>query len=177
MRWEGDKGGKAPARNRGPLDADREARVLRDWADGWSCTDISVRQGDITTRNTAMGIVHRSRGKVAEKAKRHHAAAAALRYPKGPRRVPRALIEHARRERVVSAKTIATKREKTEPRRVLSLAERREKQAEGREIVAKVELTLIRNRAFVKVEKPWDLFHHLRTAPPFEGPFYENLAT
>ena len=99
MRWEGDKGGKAPARQCGPLDADREARVLRDWADGWSCTDIAARFGNGMTRNTPMGIVHRSRGEAAEGAKRaRRGGGCHIRYPKAaPRASKRAHTEAVRR--------------------------------------------------------------------------------
>lgn len=59
-------------------------------------------------------------------------------------------------------------------KRVLSpqaRAARREKQAaDGRAAIARVELTLIRNRAFVaRVEKPWDAYSHMRSEAGYQA--------
>ena len=183
-RWEGDKGGRAPVPYRGQESLDREARVLRDWADGWSATDIAIRQ-TLATRNMAMGIVNRSRGAVAERAKRAHAEAATLRYPKGPRRIPRALREPAQRDRFVSTQALAASLKqqadaeraavpkiavargqgnKRAPLSGQALADRAAKNmAVQRAAIARVELTLIDNPAFVKVEREPDFYAHMRT--------------
>jgi hypothetical protein len=144
---------------------DREARVLAMWADGWSAADIAIRFGGEMTRNIPIGIVNRSRGEVAERAKREHAAAAALRYPKGAPRQKRAAQEPAQRNGVVSGQAPAERR--AEQRKAIlspqALAEHREKRAAiGRAAIAKLELTLIDNPGFVaKVEKPGDLYGHM----------------
>ena len=98
----------------------------------------------------------------------------------GPNRFPytRTVATDLKRQRRDEGKTVAARGCLVKPPlSVQALAERRaELTAAGKAFVART-LTLIDNLAFVKVEKPPDLFRHLRTAPPFEGPFYGKRAT
>lgn len=141
MRWEGDKGGRAPCAS--TWTAEKDAALRRLWPDrDLSCPQIAVEIGGGATKNSVIG--------------------RARRLKLGPK--PRSSEAKQRGQ----ADGAATKRARSERERVVSgqaLAERRERQAAaGREAIAKVDLTLINNRVFVaKAEKPPDLYAHLRT--------------
>lgn len=69
MRWEGDRGGRLPTAERARVQ-DAEARVLKLWAAGKTYAEIA---GDLgLSRGTVTGIIDRSSGPEAEKAKSDH---------------------------------------------------------------------------------------------------------
>jgi DNA-binding CsgD family transcriptional regulator len=118
----------------------REARALRLWADGASAGDIAIEFG--VSRNAVMGIISRATGEAAEAAKRAHAAIFAQRLgappPRAKREKPPGLSAQARTERL--------------------------KAVMGRAAIAKFELTLIDNPAFVApVEPEPDVYAHMRS--------------
>jgi DNA-binding CsgD family transcriptional regulator len=153
---------------------DREAMMLNLWADGASAGDIAAEFH--ISRNIVTGVIYRSKGENAEAAKRMHIA------QRGSGRVT---VARPRRQQGLAqpkpvefdARANPSKQVRAKPaeqhkgRRILSpqaLAERREKQAAiGLALVAKVELRLIDNPAFVKVEKAIDLYSHMRSDKSF----------
>lgn len=187
MRWEGDKGGRAPCAS--TWTAEKDAVLCRLWPDrDLSCPQIAVEIGGGATKNSVIG--------------------RARRLKLGPK--PRS----SEAKQCGQADGAATKRARSERERVVSghaLAERRERQAAiGRATIAKVEAQQARvrrqgphshasvmgttkgfihsidgvesvdvpelpperfrpvvasdNPAFVtRVEKPWDPYSHLRT--------------
>ena len=148
---------------------DREAKMLNLWADGASAGDIAAEFH--ISRNIVIGVIHRSKGENAEAAKHMHIA------KRGSGRVT---VARPRRQQGLAqpkpvefdaranlSKQVRAKPAEQHKGRALSpqaLADRREKQAAiGRALVEKVELRLIDNPAFVKVEKPIDLYSHMRS--------------
>ena len=155
MRWEGDKGGRASLGP--PWTEEKQATLRRMWGGKSSASDIARAFGDGTTRNAVIGKVHRlglGRGSaeiVAAKRRGGQAAGAATKRAK------------SNEQRAKSARVIAERQY-----RAALTVERREKQAAiGRSVIAKVELALIDNPAFVKVEKPIDLHSHMRSDKSF----------
>ena len=146
---------------------DREVRVLSLWAGGASAGEIAAKFD--VTRNVVIGIVHRARGADAEEAKRAHAAIIGPRQPNGRTPRPIRLYPKPVTATLISPKTDAKLKQVLSP---LALAERKAKNmAVQRAAIARVDLAVISNPVFVKAEKPIDLFQHMRSAPPFEGPF------
>lgn len=152
-----------------PLPPEMRKRSIVDWsewridrlramrADGHSASEISIAIGGGATRNAVIGKLHRLGIKTTS-------------------------VAHSTAIRRGQAEEAATKRAKSEQQRIASaerrveqqrrdtlspqaLAEHREKRAAaGRAAIAKVDLALIDNPAFVaKVEKPWDAYAHMRT--------------
>ena len=59
MRWDGDKGGRAPGGSSWP--EDKEAILRRMWDAKFSASDIARALNDGTTRNAVIGKIHRLR--------------------------------------------------------------------------------------------------------------------
>lgn len=134
MRWEGDKGGRAPYAS--PWTAEKDAALRSLWPrSDLNCPQIAIEIGGGATKNAVIG--------------------RARRLELGPKP---GSSEAKQRGQLACA---ATKRARSERERVVSgraLAERRERQAAiGLAVVARTKLT-------VKAEKPVDLYQHMRDA-------------
>jgi hypothetical protein len=78
MRFDGDKGGRPPSAERARV-ADAHARVLSEWSKGKTDREIAAELG--LSKGVVHGIVQRSRGPDAEKAKSDHKRNTAARGP------------------------------------------------------------------------------------------------
>ena len=152
MRWDGDKGGRAPGGSSWP--EDKELLLRRMWDAKYSASDIARACHDGTTRNAVIGKIHRLR------LHRRTPAEIAAALSKNFATVNEQRRVKSEQQRAKSAQAIAER----QARAAMTPDERREKQtAIGLAAVAKVELTLVANPAFVKVEKPVDMYAHMRT--------------
>jgi hypothetical protein len=131
---------------------DRRVDMLCEmWATGqYSASQIAERLGLVRGRNAVIGKIHRL-GLGRRTAAQIHATLRANALAVAEKRRDRAARQLVKTEQALAKAS-------------LTAAERREKfAAQGRATIAKIELTLIENPAFVKAEKPFDPYSHLRS--------------